>query len=88
MSSFPFLPPLGDVSLDKGAAARTIGTTDKKRTEKDREMGERARVRQGVLTSELHFYRFRHKRRMEERKKEGRRARGRWDSKPSLRCLF
>lgn len=28
MSSFSFLPPLGDVSLDKGAAARTIGTTD------------------------------------------------------------
>lgn len=28
MSSFSFLPPLGDVSLDKGAAVRTIGTTD------------------------------------------------------------
>lgn len=28
MSSFSFLPSLGDVSLDKGAASRTIGTTD------------------------------------------------------------
>lgn len=88
MSSLSFLPSLGNVSLDKGAAARTIGTTDEERTEKDREMGERARARRGVLTSELHFYRLRHERRMEERKKEGRREGRRWHSKPSLRCLF
>lgn len=51
---------------------------------KDRETGEegeRETARRGVLTSELHFYRLRHKRRMGERKKDGRREVGRWDSK-------
>lgn len=38
--------------------------------------GERERARRGVLTSELHFYRLRRERRIEERKKEGGREGG------------
>lgn len=51
-------------------------------------MGERARARWGVMTSELYFYRLRHQRRMEGRKTDGGREGRRWDGKPSLRCLF
>lgn len=91
MSSFSFFSffssPLGDVSLDKGAATRTMGTTDEKRTEKDREMGEEGESKMGRFDIWITFLSPQTWEKNGGEKKDGRRHGG-GDAKPSLRCLF